>query len=88
MKMSGKDASAERADEAVADLRDLPVERYGHDALVPRIWELRQNFSAYDAAYVALAEAIADDGAPLITADARLARAVSSHTRVQVIVAG
>lgn len=82
------DASAERADEAVADLRDLPVERYGHDALVPRIWELRQNFSAYDAAYVALAEAITDDGAPLITADARLARAVGSHTRVRVIVAG
>lgn len=82
------DAAAERAHDAVADLRDLPVERYGHDALVPRIWELRQNFSAYDAAYVALAEAIADDGAPLITADARLARAVGSHTRVRVIVAG
>src|SRR3954469_10707785 len=82
------DAPAERADDAVAALRDLPVERYGHDALVPRIWELRRNFSAYDAAYVALAEAIADDGAPLITADARLARAVGSHTRVRVIVAG
>ena len=82
------DASADRADDAVADLRDLPVERYSHDALVPRIWELRQNFSAYDAAYVALAEVIADEGAPLITADARLARAVGSHTRVRVIVAG
>ena len=81
------DASADRADDAVADLRDLPVERYSHDALVPRIWELRQNFSAYDAAYVALAEVIADEGAPLITADARLARAVGSHTRVRVIVA-
>ena len=82
------DASARRADEALADLRDLPVERYGHDALVPRIWELGQNFSAYDAAYVALAEAIADDSAPLVTADARLARAIGSHTRVRVIVAG
>ena len=82
------DASADRADDAVADLRDLPVERYSHDALVPRIWELRQNFSAYDAAYVALAEVIADDGTPLITADARLARAVGSHTGVRVIVAG
>jgi predicted nucleic acid-binding protein len=81
------DASAERAGEAVADLRDLPVERYGHDALVRRIWELRQYFSPYDAAYVALAETIADDGAPLITADARLARAVGSHTRVRVIAA-
>jgi predicted nucleic acid-binding protein len=81
------DASAERAGEAVADLLDLPIERYGHDGLVPRIWELRENLSAYDAAYVALAEAIADEGAPLITADVRLARAVGAHTRVRVIVA-
>src|SRR5438045_4015305 len=58
------DASAARAAEAVADLLDLPIEHYGHLALIPRIWELRENFSAYDATYLALAEAIAEDGAP------------------------
>jgi predicted nucleic acid-binding protein len=80
-------ATAERAGEAVADLLDLPIERYGHDALVPRIWELRENFSAYDAAYVALAEAIVDGGAPLLTADGRLARAAATHTDLRVIFA-
>ncbi len=80
-------ASADRAGQAVEDLLDLPIERYGHDALVPRIWELRDNLSAYDAAYVALAELVADTGAPLVTADARLARAAGAHTRVDVILA-
>jgi predicted nucleic acid-binding protein len=82
------DASPERAREAIEDLAALPVDRHGHDALVPRIWELRDNLSAYDAAYVALAEAIADEPATLVTADARLARAVGAHTRVEVIIAG
>jgi predicted nucleic acid-binding protein len=81
------DATAERAGEAVTDLLDLPIERYGHHILAARIWELRENFSAYDAAYVALAESVAVDGAPLITADARLARAVGAHTSVDVILA-
>jgi predicted nucleic acid-binding protein len=82
------DASAERAGEAVADLLDLPIERYGHDALVPRIWELREHFTSYDSTYLALAEAISEDGAPLLTADARMARAAGTHTRVRVILAG
>jgi predicted nucleic acid-binding protein len=81
------EASPERASDAVADLLDLPIERYGHDALVPRIWELRENFSAYDAVYVALAEAIADGGAPLLTSDGRLARAAAEQTELQVILA-
>jgi predicted nucleic acid-binding protein len=80
-------ASAERAGEAVTDLVDLPLQRYGHDALVPRVWALRQNFSAYDATYVALAEVIAEDGAPLVTADDRLARAARAHTDVRVMLA-
>jgi predicted nucleic acid-binding protein len=54
---------------AVVDLLDLPLRRYRHDALVPRIWELRENFSAYDSAYLALAEVISDDGVPLLTAE-------------------
>jgi len=79
------DASAERAGYAVTDLLDLPLERYPHDGLAPRIWALRANFSAYDATYVALAEAITDGGAPLLTADARLARAAGDHTELRVL---
>jgi len=82
------DASPGRAEEAVADLLDLPIERYAHDALVPRIWELRENISAYDATYVALAEAITEGGVPLLTADARLARAAGEHAAVQMLLAG
>ena len=81
------DASPERAGEAVADLLDLPLERYPHDGLAPRIWNLRENFSAYDATYVALAEVITGDGAPLLTADARLARAADAHTSLPVFLA-
>ena len=79
------DARPERGEEAIADLLDLPVARYAHNILLPRIWELRENFSAYDAAYVALAEALSDEGVPLLTADARLARAVRAHTAIEVL---
>jgi predicted nucleic acid-binding protein len=81
------EATAERAGEAVADLLDLPIERYPHDILVPRIWELRGNFSAYDAGYVALAESLTDDLVPLLTADTRLARAIADHVDVPVLLA-
>jgi predicted nucleic acid-binding protein len=81
------DATAERAGEAVTDLLDLPIERYGHHILTPRIWELRDNFSAHDAAYIALAESVADESVPLVTADARMARATGAHTSVDVILA-
>jgi predicted nucleic acid-binding protein len=81
------EATAERAGDAIADLLDLPIERYPHDILVPRIWQLRENFSAYDASYVALAEGVADDPVPLLTADARLARAVSDHADLPVLFA-
>jgi predicted nucleic acid-binding protein len=81
------DASSARGAEAVSDLLDLPVQRYAHEPLVPRIWELRENFSAYDSAYLALAEVVAQAGAPLLTADARLARAASAHTDVEIVLA-
>lgn len=67
--------SGTRADEAVNDLLDMRLTRYPHDVLLPRIWQLRHNFSAYDAAYIALAEKLR---APLITRDNRLA-ASSGH---------
>lgn len=64
--------SAERAAQAVQDLLDLRLERYAHALFIERIWELRHTLTAYDAAYVALAEAL---GAPLITRDAALTAA-------------
>ena len=67
--------SGTRADEAVRDLLDLRVTRYPHLVLLPRIWQLRHNFSAYDAAYIVLSEKL---DAPLITRDGRLASA-SGH---------
>ena len=60
-----------RADEAVDDLGAIRLIRYPHDPLRERIWELRHNLTAYDAAYLALTEAL--DGAILMTGDRRLA---------------
>jgi predicted nucleic acid-binding protein len=68
--------SVRRANEAVRDLLDLRITRYPHTLLVPQIWQLRHNFSAYDAAYIVLAEKL---GAALVTRDAQLASA-SGHT--------
>ena len=67
--------SAHRADEAFSDMLDLRITRYPHLVLLPRIWQLRHNFSAYDAAYIVLTEKL---GAVLVTRDGRLASA-SGH---------
>lgn len=74
--------TATRGREALDDLDALPITRYPHDILLPRIWELRANLTAYDAAYVALAEAL---DAPLLTTDARLARAPGHRARVELM---
>jgi len=68
--------------EALDDLADLPLTRYPHDLLLPRIWELRRTLTAYDAAYVALAEALA---APLVTRDAALVSVRVHHARVELL---
>lgn len=69
-----------RAEEALALLIGFPMERYTHEPLLPRIWELRENLTAYDAAYVALAEGLR---APLLTCDARLAKAPGIRATVE-----
>jgi len=71
-----------RAEEALRDFADLDITRYPHEDLLRRIWALRKNVTAYDAAYVALAEAL---GAPLLTADEKLARSPGHKARVEVI---
>ena len=74
------DATA--ANQAVEDLRDWPGERFGHQALLERAWELRSNVRGWDAVYVALAESF---GATLLTTDARLSRAVGPRCSIEVI---
>lgn len=67
---------------ALGDLADFPLRRYPHLSLLPRIWELRHNLSAYDAAYVVLAEAL---DAPLITRDRRLAASSGHRARIELL---
>jgi predicted nucleic acid-binding protein len=74
--------SNERASDARADFRDLPLVRYPHLALSERIWELRHNLTAYDAAYVALAEALE---IPLVTCDPRLSQASGSRAQIELL---
>ncbi|KAA0273351.1 MAG: PIN domain-containing protein [Acidobacteria bacterium] len=74
------DLSPDRAQIAIEDFEDLSLTRYPHVALLDRIWALRDRLSAYDAAYVALAEAI---GVPLVTCDAKLASAAAGIAAVE-----
>lgn len=76
------DLDERRADLAMADLRSLRIDRVPHTPLLDRCWELRQNLTVYDAAYVALAEAMQ---VPLLTADAKLAAAPGVRCTVDLI---
>ena len=78
------DGGLDAADAAVAleDLRSLDLERHAHEPLLDRVWALRHNLSAYDAVYVALAEAL---DTVLLTCDGRLARAPGTGRRVELV---
>jgi predicted nucleic acid-binding protein len=74
--------TAQRGEEVMADLIDLPLRRASHRPLLLRCWELRHNLTIYDACYVALAETL---DVPLLTADNRLANAPGSHCAVELL---
>ena len=70
------------AAQAVEDLRDWPGERFGHQPLLERVWELRGSLRTWDAFYVALAEVMQ---ATLVTSDSRLARAAGPRCSIDVL---
>jgi predicted nucleic acid-binding protein len=71
-----------RAEQAIADLADLPIDRFSHRSFLVRCWELRDNLTAYDAVYVALAEALR---ATLLTGDRKLSNAPGLRCAIEVL---
>ncbi len=80
--VASRSISAELAVAALDDLAALDIDRYEHEPLLPRVWELRDNATAYDAVYLALAEVL---DAPLLTFDARLAAAPGHTASVELL---
>jgi predicted nucleic acid-binding protein len=78
----GTSLAAERAPAALLGLLILPLHRHSHKLLLPRVWELRHNLSAYDATYIALAEMLV---APLLTRYRRLAVAPGHRARIELV---
>ena len=76
------EVSSDRAAEAIADLADLDLHRHAHLDLLTRAWKLRESITAYDAMYVALAEAL---DAPIVTCDAPLAKSPGHRAQIEVI---
>jgi predicted nucleic acid-binding protein len=79
---SAQRLAPDRARQALADFVELPLARYPHEPLLPRVWELRHGMTAYDAVYVALAEVL---DVPLVTRDARLAAAGGHKAKVELL---
>ena len=77
-----REMDGRRAEQALADLEDLPLIRHPHQFLLPLIWSLRDNVTAYDAAYLALAQAL---DATLLTGDAALESVPGFAARVEVL---
>lgn len=76
--------SDERAQDARGDFAELALVRYPHQPLSDRVWALRHNLTAYDATFVALAEAL---DTPLVTCDARLASTPGHSARIELFAA-
>ena len=76
------DLTAAAAAAALDDFRALDLQRHAHEPLLERIWELRQNLTAYDAVYVALAEVL---DSVVLTTDAHLSRAPGTTGRVLLV---
>jgi predicted nucleic acid-binding protein len=76
------DITAQRAEQGLTDLSQLFIERHGHQSLTARIWQLRDSVTAYDGAYIALAEAL---DATLLTCDAKLAHAHGHRARIDLV---
>ena len=80
--VQAKEITVGRADVALSDFEGLAIERHAHRPLIRRVWGLRASLSAYDATYVALAEALA---APMLTCDEKLARAHGHKAKIEVV---
>jgi predicted nucleic acid-binding protein len=77
-----KEIAATRAELALEDYLTLVIERHSHVETLPRLWQLRDALSAYDASYIALAEGLQ---APLLTCDGKLARAHGHEAIVDLV---
>ena len=80
--VNAKELTPARGGLALSDFAELVIERHPHHPLLGRIWSLRTSLSAYDAAYVALAEALA---APMLTCDDRLVRAHGHSAKIELV---
>lgn len=78
----GRSLPAELAVAALEDFAQMSITRYPPRMMLARLWQLRENLTAYDAAYVALSEEL---DAPLLTLDRRLANATGHRARIELL---